>query len=140
MKCRTTARPFLFASFVLFMLTACLALENIPESPDLPEHPVEKAAVLGLYNSYRESTLWQLREPEVLSVQPITPTKDFVQEHDPKELYCVCVEYEARYRVPWTTVDRSPWEKTIRNILVIKTQGDHYLAMRPSALCPPLCQ
>ena len=124
----------------LWMLGCGLEIENIPRSPDLPENPVERAAVLGLYNSYKESTMWQVREPEVLSVRPTAPTKDFVQVHDPKELYCVCVQYEARYKVPWTTEDKSPWEKLVRNILVVKDQANNYIALRPQTICAPLCQ
>ncbi|MGL4208195.1 MAG: hypothetical protein ACRCTY_02280, partial [Candidatus Adiutrix sp.] len=60
-------------------------------------------------------------------------------EHDPKELYCVCVEFEARYKVPWTTSDFSPWERTVRNILVMKTQADSLLAVKPMNVCAPFC-
>ncbi|MBF0530154.1 MAG: hypothetical protein HQK55_12965, partial [Deltaproteobacteria bacterium] len=114
--------PRMFALLLLVMLTGC-------GKPDvaLPDNPVERAAVQGLYSSYRESTMWEVRDPVVLRVQPMAPTKSFVQEHDPKELYCVCIKYEARYKVPWTTKDSSEWEKTVRNILVIKTRGDQFM-------------
>lgn len=129
---------------VLFLfacgLTGCSIFGGEDEGPVLPENPVERAAVLGLINSYRESTMWEIRDPEVRRTQPVVPTKWFVQEHDPKELYCVCVQYEARYKVPWTTKDRSPWERSVRNILVIKTKADNYMAMRPSAICSPICE
>ncbi|MBU2551019.1 MAG: hypothetical protein KKB20_21595 [Proteobacteria bacterium] len=106
---------------------------------ELPEDPVKRAAVLGLYTSYHQSTMWEMRDVEIIKVQPMIPTKAFVLEHDPKEVYCVCVSFEARYKVPWTEKDMSPWEPTIRNILVIKTQGEQYLAFRPSGLCPTFC-
>jgi hypothetical protein len=50
------------------------------------------------------------------------------------------VEYEARYKVSWSTGQGSPWERTVRNILVMKTQGDAYLALRPLNICAPLCE
>lgn len=106
----------------------------------LPDNPVERAAIQGLYSSYRESTMGEVRDAKVLSVQPTVPTKAFVQEQDPKELYCVCVKYQARYKVPWITKDASEWEDTVRNIMVIRTRGDQFLAMRPSTICHPLCE
>lgn len=133
------------ASVTALMLICLLVMtfsgcDNSMDDPDLPDNPVERAAILGLYNSYKESTMWEVREPATIRVQPIVPTKAFVQQHDPQELYCVCVEYEARYRVPWTTKDKSPWERTVRNILVIKTKAGFFMAMRPSTICPPLCE
>ena len=129
------------ALFLVLVAGGCTTLfGDKPAKWDLPENPVERAAILGLHNSYRDSTLWEAREAEVLRVQPMVPTKAFVQEHDPQELYCVCVQYEARYRVPWTTKDRSPWERSVRNILVMKTKGGAFLAMRPSTICHPFCE
>ena len=106
----------------------------------LPDDPVQRAALLGLYSSYGESTMWEVQKAKVLSVMPMVPSKVFVQQHDPDEVYCVCIEYEARYRVPWTTKDRSEWELTIRNILVMKSKAGEYMAMSPSGICPALCR
>ncbi|MEW6266849.1 MAG: hypothetical protein AB1641_27555 [Thermodesulfobacteriota bacterium] len=128
----------LLLSAGLAVLAGCSLFQT--EELKLPDNPVERAAILGVYNSFRESTMWEIREPRVLSVQPMAPTKAFVQEHDPKELYCVCVRYEARYKVPWATKDSSQWEESVRNILVMKNRSDQFLAMRPAAICPPFCQ
>lgn len=133
----------------LALLTACVDRvidgdfdfdEMFHEDVPLPEDPVEKAAVLGLFNSYRESTMWEIRDPRVLGIQQMIPTKAYIQEHDPKTLFCVCVEFEARYNVPWTTQDKSPWETTVRNVLVMQTRADHLIAMRPSQICPMFCR
>ena len=124
-----------------FAFQGCdISIVDINPEVELPDNPVERAAVLGLVNSYKESTMWQVKDPEVLQIQPMVPTKEFVQQHDPKELYCVCMEYQARYKVPWTTKDRSPWEHAVRNVLVIKTQGDVFMALRASGICPSICQ
>jgi hypothetical protein len=111
-----------------------------PEEIDLPSSPVERAAVLGLKTSYRESTLWQIQRPAVINVTPVAPTAAVLREQDPKELYCVCVEYEARYKVAWSTGSASPWERTVRNLLVMKTQADSYMALKPLNVCPSLCE
>ena len=126
---------------VTLLATGCVNVEVIDkrEEIELPDNPIERAAILGLFNAYKDSTMWEVRNAEAIKVTPTVPTKDFVREQDPKELYCVCVKYEARYKVPWTTGDESPWEITRRNILVIKTQGDVFLAMRPVGLCHPFC-
>jgi|TergutMp193P3_1026864.scaffolds.fasta_scaffold61557_2 hypothetical protein len=111
-----------------------------PEEVELPSNPVERAAVLGLKASYRNSTQWQIQRPSIINVNPVAPTAIFLREQDPKELYCVCVEYEARYKVAWSTADGSSWERTVRNILVMKTQADNYMAMKPMNICPALCE
>jgi hypothetical protein len=69
----------------------------------------------------------------------MAPVGVLIELQDPKEVYCVCLEYEARYKVKWTTSQGSPWEKTVRNILVIKTQGDQYLPLKPMNICPIYC-
>ena len=111
-----------------------------PEEIELPAGPVERAAVLGLKASYRNSAQWQIQRPAIINVTPVAPTAVLLREQDPKELYCVCVEYEARYKVAWSTVDGSPWERTVRNILVMKTQAGDYMAMKPMNVCPALCE
>ena len=111
-----------------------------PQEIDLPGNPLERAAVLGLKNSYRDSTLWQIQKVQVLNVSPVAPTAALLREQDPKELYCVCVEYEARYKVAWSTADGSPWERTVRNLLVMKTQGDVFMALKPMNICPVYCE
>jgi len=138
---KTNFRPsgifFLLAGLIL--LSGCFGL-LVTDEEKLPDDPVERAAVLGLRHSYRESTLWEIKAVEVLGVQQISPSKEFIQVHDPQEVYCVCVKYEARYKVPWTTEDRSDWDKSIRNILVIKSRNGHFIALKPSGICPPFCQ
>ncbi len=107
---------------------------------DLPDDPVERAAILGVHESFRNSAMYELRNLYILSVQPMIPTEAFVQEHDPRELYCVCLEFEGRYKVPWATEDSSPWLWEVRNILVIQTKGGHYIALMPSGICPQHCR
>jgi hypothetical protein len=114
--------------------------DSEPEEIELPAGPVERAAVLGLKASYRNSAQWQIQRPAIINVTPVAPTAVLLREQDPKELYCVCVEYEARYKVAWSTVDGSPWERTVRNILIMKTQADNYMALRPMNVCPVLCE
>jgi|GEM_PF-5117162 len=111
-----------------------------PEEIVLPANPVERAAISGLRTSYRESTLWQIQRPVVINVVPTAPSAAVIREQDPKELYCVCLEYEARYKVAWSTASGSPWERTVRNILVMRTQGDAYIALKPMNICPALCE
>ena len=111
-----------------------------PEEINLPSNPVERAAISGLRTSYRDSTIWQIQRPLVINVTPVAPSAAVLREQDPKELYCVCVEYEARYKVAWSTASGSPWERTVRNILVMKTQADAYMALKPMNICPPLCE
>jgi hypothetical protein len=113
--------------------------EDKPEEITVPSDPIEKAAVQGLITSYKDSTMWQIQKVEILGITPIAPTGTLVELQDPKEVYCVCVQYEARYKVTWTTSEGSPWEKTIRNILVIKTQGDNYMPLRPMNICTQYC-
>jgi hypothetical protein len=127
----------ILTSALIVALSACAGKSGIGEIPD---DPVERAAVLGIANSYLESTMWEFRDARVLGVTPMVPTKSFVQQHDPKELYCVCIAYEARYKVPWTTKDKSDWKESVRNVLVMKTRGDHFLALRPQGICPAFCQ
>jgi len=111
-----------------------------PEEISLPDNPVERAAIAGLKTSYKDSTLWQIQRASVINVVPVAPTAAVLREQDPKELYCVCVEYEARYKVAWSTAEGSPWERTVRNILVMKTQGDAFMALRPMNICPAICE
>jgi hypothetical protein len=106
---------------------------------DLPQDPVEREAILGLYRGYRNSAMYEVKEARVIKVQPMIPTEAFVEEHDPRELYCVCIEYLARYKVPWTTQDSSPWTVTVQNVLVIQTKGGHFLALKKSGICPEHC-
>jgi hypothetical protein len=111
-----------------------------PEEIELPSNPIERAAISGLRTSYRDSTLWQIQKPAVINVTPVAPSAAVLRDHDPKELYCVCVEYEARYKVAWSTASGSAWERTVRNLLVMKTQADTYMALRPLNVCPALCE
>jgi hypothetical protein len=114
--------------------------EDNPEPVALPENPIERAAVQGLQTSYKDSTMWQIQKVKPINITPMAPTGTLIELQDPKELYCVCLEYEARYKVTWTTTDGSPWERTVRNILVMKTQGDQYTALRPMNICQPFCE
>jgi hypothetical protein len=111
-----------------------------PEPIELPGNPLERAAIQGLITSYRESTMWQIQKAFALHAAPVAPTAAVLAEHDPKELYCVCVEYEARYKVPWTTTEASPWERTVRNLLVMRTQADEHIALKPMNICPAFCE
>jgi len=111
-----------------------------PKEITLPDDPIGRAAVQGLRTSYRDSTMWQIQNANVINITPVAPNSIVLQDHDPKELYCVCIEYEARYKVGWTTSEGSPWERTVRNILVMKTQADTYMAMRPMNICAPFCE
>lgn len=113
--------------------------DDEPEEITMPSDPIEKAAVQGLMTSYKESTMWQIQKVQVIGITPMAPSGTLVELQDPKEVYCVCVSYDARYKVTWTTTEGSPWETTVRNILVIKTQGDQFLPMRPMNICNPLC-
>ena len=127
----------------LFLSTLIMAAgcgDKGPEPIELPSNPIEKAAVQGLQTSYRDSTMWQIQKAKVIRTTPVAPNATLLQDHDPKELYCVCVEYEARYKVGWTTTDGSPWERTVRNLLVMKTQSDSYMAMKPMNICAPFCE
>jgi len=119
-------------------LAACGDKE--PKPIELPSNSIERAAIQGLQTSYRESTMWQIQNPNVIGMTPVAPNAMVLQHQDPKELYCVCVEYEARYKVSWTTTDASPWERTVRNILVMRTQSDAFLAVRPMNICPVMCE
>jgi hypothetical protein len=111
-----------------------------PEPITLPDNPIEKAAFQGLQTSYKDSTMWQIQKVKALNVIPMAPSGLLIEMQDPKELYCVCLEYEARYKVTWTTTEGSPWERTVRNILVMKTQSDQFLALRPMNICQPFCE
>ena len=139
--------PALFlvlAGLMIALASGCSQLgygsDPEPEPVRLPTSPVERAAILGLQTSYRGSTQWQIQRPVIINVNPVAPTAAVLREQDPKELYCVCVEYEARYKVAWSTTAGSAWERTVRNLLVMKTQSDHYMALRPLNICPPLCE
>ena len=123
----------------LLLVAACGGYKP-PEPINLPDNTIERAAVLGLQTSYRDSTMWEIQKARVINVSPVAPSAAVLQEHDPKELYCVCVEYEARYKVSWTTAEPSPWERTVRNLLVMKTQSDAFIAVRPMNICAPLCE
>ncbi len=114
--------------------------EKPPKPIELPSNPIERAAIQGLQTSYRESTMWQIQEARVIGITPVAPNALVLQDHDPKELYCVCVEYQARYKVGWTTSDGSPWERMVRNLLVMRTQADSLMAMRPMNICPAFCE
>lgn len=111
-----------------------------PAPVELPDNPIERAAVAGLKTSYRDSAMWQIQRVATLNVTPVAPSAAVLRDQDPKELYCVCLEYEARYKVAWSTGEGSPWERTVRSILVMKTQGDDYMALRPLNVCPALCE
>jgi hypothetical protein len=132
---------------VLFFANGCGTISSItggdkdkpPEEVTLPSNPLERAAVQGLITSYKESTMWQIQNVDVMSATPMAPSGILIELQDPKEVYCVCLEYEARYKVNWSTAEGSPWEKTVRNILVIKTQSDQYLPVRPMNICPAFC-
>jgi hypothetical protein len=110
-----------------------------PAEISIPDDPIQRAAVNGLITSYRESTMWQIQNVNVIGITPMAPSGELMELQDPKEIYCVCVEYEARYKVTWATSEGSPWEKSVRNILVIKTQGDQFLALKPMNICTPFC-
>lgn len=131
-------KRFGFALVLILALAACGDKDPIPIT--LPDDPIEKAAVQGLRASYMDSTMWQIQNVQVIGLTPVAPTALILAYHDPKELYCVCVEYEARYKVSWTTTKASDWERTVRNVLVMKTQADTFLAMRPMNLCPTFCE
>ncbi|MDR2934850.1 MAG: hypothetical protein LBV70_03080 [Candidatus Adiutrix sp.] len=135
---------FLALAGLLALLPGCSHLgygsDPGPEEIELPANPVERAAVLGLQTSYRGSTLWQIQRPIVINLTPAAPTAALLREQDPKELYCVCVEYETRYKVAWSTAEGSPWERRIRNLLVMKTQADAYQALKPLNVCPAQCE
>lgn len=128
----------------LLVLAGALALpacgDKGPKPIELPSNSIERAAVQGLHASYKDSTMWQIQNARVISTTPVAPNAMVLQDHDPKELYCVCVEYEARYKVGWTTSDASPWERTVRNLLVMRTQSDALIAMRPLNICPAFCE
>ncbi|MDR2945223.1 MAG: hypothetical protein LBV79_00535 [Candidatus Adiutrix sp.] len=134
-----TVHKISLALLLLIVLAACGGYSP-PEPIELPGNSIERAAVLGLQTSYRDSTMWEIQKARVLSVTPAAPTAAVLQDYDPKELYCVCLEYEARYKVTWTTTDPSPWERTVRNLLVMKTQSDAFMAARPMNICAPLCE
>lgn len=122
----------------LLALPACG--DKGPNPIELPANSIERAAVQGLYVSYKDSAMWQIQNPRVISAAPVAPNAMVLQDHDPKELYCVCVEYEARYKVGWTTSEASPWERTVRNVLVMRTQADTLIAIRPLNICPAFCE
>jgi hypothetical protein len=42
--------------------------------------------------------------------------------------------------VSWSTSSGSAWGRTIRNLLVMKTQADNYMALKPMNICPALCE
>jgi hypothetical protein len=110
-----------------------------PIKIELPDSPIDRAAVSGLITSYRESTMWQIKDVKVINMTPMVPSTELLEIQDPKEVYCVCLQYQARYKVTWSTSQGSPWEDTIRNILVIKDQGDQYYAVKPMNVCSPFC-
>jgi hypothetical protein len=136
---------------ILFLILLCTPLTNLgcssimgngddkPADVEIPDDPLQRAAINGLITSYRESTMWQIQNVKTLNTTPMAPSGELLELQDPKEVYCVCLEYEARYKVTWSTSEGSPWEKTVRNILVIKTQGDQYLAVKPMNICTPFC-
>lgn len=113
--------------------------DDQPAKVDIPSDPINRAAVNGLITSYKDSTMWQIQNVKPLGMTPMAPSGELLELQDPKEVYCVCLEYEARYKVQWATSAGSPWDRTVRNILVIRTQGDQYLAVRPMNICAPFC-
>lgn len=136
---------FLYISLTLFIFVVVSLFiagcgEKPPKPISLPSNAIERAAIAGLQASYRESTMWQIQEARAIAVTPVAPNALVLQHQDPKELYCVCVEYEARYKVGWSTTEASPWERTVRNLLVMRTQSDAYLAMKPMNICPAFCE
>jgi hypothetical protein len=138
-----------YALLVIFIpfATGCESMQSTlmgdsadrPGKVDVPSDPIYRAAVNGLVTSYKESTLWQIQNVKPIGVTPVAPSGELLEIQDPKEVYCVCLEYDARYKVQWSTSPGSPWEKTVRNILVIRTQGDQYIAVRPMNVCSPFC-
>jgi hypothetical protein len=144
MKNNTPKKYLLFFIGLLF-LAGCGAFDSLSGGDDLPEevvipsNPLEAAAVRGLITSYKESTMWQIQKVNVKGTTPMAPTGVLLELQDPKEVYCVCLDYEARYKVSWSTSDGSPWEKTVRNILVIKTQDDQFIPLKPMNICPAFC-
>jgi len=140
MTARPTGLSALFSLALISLLTLAACGDKGPAPVELPSNPIERAAIQGLITSYRESTMWQIQNPRAIRSAPVAPNAIVLQDHDPKELYCVCVEYEARYKVGWTTTDASPWERTVRNLLVMRTQGDALIAMKPMNICPAFCE
>lgn len=137
---------FLVATALAIVLTGCGGMSSLmgddddqPKEVEIPSDPINRAAVNGLITSYRESTLWQIQNVKPLGVTPMAPTGELLELQDPKEVYCVCLEYDARYKVQWSTSQGSPWQRTVRNILVIRTMGDQYIAIRPMNVCSPFC-
>jgi hypothetical protein len=130
--------------FIYLFISGCGALglggSDEPEEIEIPSDPIEKAAVQGLITSYRESTMWQIQKVEVLGITPMAPSGVMIELQDPKEVYCVCLSYETRYKVVWTTTEGSPWETIVRNILVIKTQGDQFIPLKPMNICNQYCK
>ncbi|MDR2351631.1 MAG: hypothetical protein LBF22_00445 [Deltaproteobacteria bacterium] len=129
-----------------FLVVSCSSMKGLvggdddkPAEVEIPSDPIQRAAVNGLITSYRESTMWQIQNVTVLGTTPMAPSGELLELQDPKEVYCVCIQYDARYKVTWATAEGSPWENTVRNILVIKTQGDQFLAMKPMNICSPFC-
>ena len=106
----------------------------------IPRDPVEKAAMVGLFEAYRGTAMFEIRDADIRRIQPMVPTETFVEQHDPREVYCVCIEFESRYKIPWNEEDIGEWTDTFRNILVIQTRGGQYLALRPSGICPEYCR
>ena len=135
--CKKLLRIF---GLVIGLLALAACGDKGPAPVELPSNSIERAAIQGLITSYRESTMWQIQNPRAIRTTPVAPNALVLQDHDPKELYCVCVEYEARYKVGWTTTDPSPWERTVRNLLVMRTQGDSLMAMKPMNICPAFCE
>jgi hypothetical protein len=110
-----------------------------PIKVELPDNPIERAAVNGLVTSFRESTMWQVKNVKPLNITAMAPSAELLELQDPKEIYCVCLQYEGRYKITWSTSEGSPWEDTVRNILVIRDQGDNYYALRHLNVCSPFC-
>jgi hypothetical protein len=137
---KTTFLLVVIAIIFCFFTVSCGGKgDDQPQKVDLPSDPIQRAAINGLITSYRESTMWQVQNVKALGMTPMAPSGELLEIQDPKEVYCVCLQYEARYKVTWATSEGSPWEDTIRNILVIKTQGDTYLALKPMNICSPFC-
>ncbi|MDR2354211.1 MAG: hypothetical protein LBF22_13850 [Deltaproteobacteria bacterium] len=144
MKCIIPKIIFGIILFILINLTVGCGIfggneDDPPAEVNLPSNQIERAAVQGLVTSYKESTMWQIQNVTPKSMTPMAPSGELLELQDPKEVYCVCLEYEGRYKVTWATAPGSTWEKKVSNILVIKTQGDQYMAMKPMNICNPHC-
>ena len=117
-------------------IAAVMGLVACATGPD----PLEREAMSALLYTYQRTNLWEVRELEVLNTAPVNrPPQHFLNEHKPKEVWCVCLKFMTRYRVPWSTVGQGKWKTEVRNILVIRNRDDRYVALGVQGICPPLC-